>query len=124
MADNASRFRVVGGIDTDQPELKGRRCRECDVFYDPGTTICPNCKASLAKKPKKKTKRPPLKDQLRAFKCTPCSEEVGVEQDAMIQMLHQPYEANGKLVGGALWWACARCKKPYFLIRLYGVDKK
>jgi Rubredoxin-like zinc ribbon domain (DUF35_N) len=127
VSDQASRFRIVGGTDTDEqpPELKGGRCRECGTFYEPGTLICPNCKASLVAKPKKpRAKRPPLKDQMRAFKCTPCSEEVGNDQHKLVQVMMQPFEANGKIVAGGLWWACARCLKPYFMIRLYGVDKK
>jgi hypothetical protein len=31
-----------------------------------------------------------------------------------------PYEANGKLVAGHLWWACARCLTPHFEIKMYG----
>jgi hypothetical protein len=106
MTDTASRFRIVGGTDFEREQQP------------------PASQTLATNKPKKPTKRPPLKDQIRPFKCTPCSEEIGTEQHKLIQLMTQPFEANGKIVGGGLWWACARCKKPYFLIRLYGVDKK
>jgi hypothetical protein len=94
---NPSRLRVVGGMDT-EPE--------------------PEAKPTKAKKPRKRTV--PMKDQLQRWHCAPCSEEMGYEQHQMVQVLRDPYEANGKLVGGGLWWACARCMKPQYLIRLFG----
>ena len=42
----------------------------------------------------------------------------------MIQVLRTPHEANGKLIAGHLWWACARCLAPYYQIRMYGKPQK
>jgi DNA-directed RNA polymerase subunit RPC12/RpoP len=61
-----------------------------------------------------------MKDTLKAFKCAKCSEELGHDYHQMVQVLRNPHEANGKLAAGSLWWACARCQKPYYLIRLLG----
>jgi hypothetical protein len=71
-----------------------------------------------AKKPR--AKRPAMKDQLTPFYCAACSEEQGYLQHQMVQVLRNPHEANGKLVAGSLWWACARCLKPYYRIREFG----
>jgi hypothetical protein len=96
MTDGPARLRIVGGLDT-EPE---------------------GVPAPKPKKPRKK--RPPMKDQLTAFKCTPCTEEIGVDNTMLVQVIRTPHEANGKLVAGHLWWACARCLKPYYQIRMYG----
>jgi len=98
--DGPARLRITGGLDTEHQVAPGAK----------------------AKKPRKK--RPPMKDQLVRFKCTPCSEETGVEQSTMVQVLRTPHEANGKLIAGHLWWACARCLAPYYQIRMYGTPKK
>jgi hypothetical protein len=45
---------------------------------------------------------------------------MGFEQHQMVQVLRDPHEANGKLVAGSLWWACARCLKTYYRIRTFG----
>jgi hypothetical protein len=99
MTDGPARLRVVGGLDT-EPE------------------IAPTPKA---KKPRKR--HVPMKDQLVRFKCTPCSEAAGIDHTKLVQVMSTPYEANGKLVAGHLWWACARCLQPYFQIRMYGPKK-
>jgi hypothetical protein len=99
MTDGPARLRIVGGIDT-EPEV--------------------------APTPKARTKRPrrvAMKDQLVPFKCTACAEETGVDHTLLVQVVSTPHEANGKLVAGHLWWACARCLKPYFQIRMYGPKK-
>ena len=93
---NPSRFRVVGGTETEQPE------------------------AAPTKVKKPRAKRPPMKDQLTPWHCAECTEEMGFEQHRMVQVLCNPHEANGKLVAGGLWWACARCLKPYYQIRMFG----
>jgi hypothetical protein len=65
-----------------------------------------------------------MKDVLKAFKCSQCSEETGMVSHQMVQVLRNPHEANGKLIAGSLWWACARCLTPYYLIREFGAKKK
>jgi hypothetical protein len=101
MTDSPSRLRVVGGTDAEPVEAP----------------------APKPKKPRKK-RTVPMKDQLVAFKCTPCTEETGVDNTKLVQVITAPFEANGKLVAGHLWWACARCLKPYFQIKMYGTPKK
>ena len=100
---NPSRFRVVGGTETEQqPEA----APEIEAF---------------AKARKPRGKRPPMKDQLTRFHCAECTAEMmGFEQHQMVQVLRDPHEANGKLVAGSLWWACARCLKPVYRIREFG----
>jgi hypothetical protein len=82
MTDGPARLRVVGGTDA-EPEV---------------------APAPKPKKPRKK--RPPITNQLVPFKCTPCTEESGVDQTLLVQVIATPHEANGKLVAGHLWWAC------------------
>jgi hypothetical protein len=96
MTDSGTRFSVVGGT---------------DVAPEPEPT--PKVKKS-------RPRRVPMKDQLIPFRCTKCSEELGYDYDQMVQVLRNPHEANGKLVAGGLWWACDRCRTPYYLIRLFG----
>ena len=97
---NPSRFRVVGGTETEQqPEA---------------APVVVN----KAKKPR--TKRPPMKDQLTPWHCAACTEEMGFYQHKMVQVLLNPHEANGKLICGSLWWGCARCHKPVYRIREFG----
>jgi hypothetical protein len=101
---NPSRFRVVGGTETEQqPE------------------VAPDAPAKV-KKPR--AKRPPMKDQLTPWHCAECTAEMmGHYQHQMVQVLRAPHEANGKLVAGSLWWACARCLTPVYRIREFG-DKR
>ena len=99
-----SRFRVVGGTEAEQQP-------------EPSPPVVVN-------KPKKpRTKRPAMKGQLTAFHCAACSEEMGYLQHQMVQVLRNPHEADGKLVAGSPWWACARCLKPYHQVREFG-DKR
>jgi hypothetical protein len=103
---NPSRFRVVGGTETDQPEAA--------PAFDGAVT-----KPSKPRKPR--AKRPPMKDQLTPWHCAACTEEqLGFEQHKMVQILRAPHEANGKLICGSIWWACARCLKPVYLVREFG----
>ena len=108
---NPSRFRVVGGTDAEQP---------IDTITDL-TSGGRNMGGPQAKPRKPRAKRPPMKDQLTPWHCAACTEEMlGFEQHKMVQILRNPHEANGKLICGSLWWACARCLKPVYLIREFG----
>jgi hypothetical protein len=40
---------------------------------------------------------------LPAFRCTPCSEETGIDQHKLVQVVTNPHEANSKLVAGHDW---------------------
>ena len=66
------------------------------------------------------TPRQPMRNTLKAFKCSNCTDETGMIAHTLVQVLREPHEANGKLVAGSLWWACARCLKPYYRIRTFG----
>jgi len=48
---------------------------------------------------------------------------MGFEQHQMVQVLRDPHEANGKLVAGSLWWACARCQLAIYRIREFGAKR-
>jgi hypothetical protein len=37
-------------------------------------------------------------------------------QTKLVQVITNPHEANGKLVAGTLWWACARCLTQMFVL--------
>jgi hypothetical protein len=100
MKDEATRFRVVGGTDVEESRLEANQSP---------------AKAA----PKKRAKRPPMKDQMIPFKCGPCSEELGGTQHTLVQLMTQPFEVNGKIIAGGLWWACSRCMKPYYQIRTF-----
>ncbi|HEX2462650.1 MAG TPA: hypothetical protein VHJ58_21095, partial [Vicinamibacterales bacterium] len=50
----------------------------------------------------------PMRKTLSAFKCTKCTEELGLMAHTMVQVLRNPHEAKGKLIAGSLWWACGR----------------
>src|SRR5215211_7626420 len=96
MTAGPSRLRVVGGLDAaPTPKAKRRRPRQV-----------------------------PMKDQLVPFKCTKCSEEAGFDNTMLVQVVRTPHEANGKLVAGHLWWACARCLTPYYRIKMYGAPNR
>ena len=99
---NPSRFRVVGGTETEQQP-------------EPAPASM-----ALTKAKKPRCKRPPMKDQLTPWHCAECTEEMGFYQHQMVQVLRDPHEANGKLICGSLWWACARCLKPVYRIREFG----
>ena len=106
---NPSRFRVVGGTETEQ---------------QPEPTSVIEALTKVKKPRKARTKRPPMKDQLTPWHCAACTEEqLGFEQHKMVQILRAPHEANGKLICGSIWWACARCLKPVYLVREFG-DKR
>jgi hypothetical protein len=65
-----------------------------------------------------------MKDQLTPWHCAECTEEnMGHYQHKMVQVLRAPHEANGKLICGSLWWACARCLKPVYHIREFGAKR-
>jgi hypothetical protein len=96
MTDGPARLRIAGGLDT-----------------EPEVVPAPEVK-------RKRPRKVPMKDQLVAFKCAPCTEETGVDQTKLVQVVTNPHEANGKLVAGHLWWACARCLTLYYQIRMYG----
>jgi hypothetical protein len=105
MSEQPTRLRVVGGTDADL--LK--------QFEE---------KLEAAKpKPRRAPRKVPMKDQLIPFRCTRCVEETGLDDTQMVQVLRNPHEANGKLIAGSLWWACARCLTPYYMIKQFG-DKK
>ena len=99
---NPSRFRVVGGTESEQP--------------DPA----PAFDGTVTKPSKPRCKCPPMKDQLTPWHCAECTEEMGFYQHKMVQVLRNPHEANGKLTCGSLWWGCARCHKPVYRIREFG----
>lgn len=103
MADgNPPRLRVVGGTET-EPTEDGQP-------FD----------GAVTKPTRAPRKRPAMKDQLTPWHCAACTEETGMYQHQMVQVLRDPHEANGKLVAGSLWWACARCLKTYYRIRTFG----
>ena len=59
--------------------------------------------------------------QLTPWHCAECTDEqLGFYQHQMVQVLRSPHEANGKLICGSIWWACARCLKPVYLVREFG----
>ena len=77
---NPSRFRVVGGTETEQQP-------EAAPTFDGAVT-----KPTKPRKPR--AKRPPMKDQLTPWHCAACTEEMGFEQHKMVQVLLNPHEAN------------------------------
>ena len=38
---------------------------------------------------------------------------------ALVRLRLGAYEVNGKLKGGAEHWCCAKCFRPYYLIKAY-----
>ena len=60
-----------------------------------------------------------MRNTLKAFKCSNCTDETGMMAHTLVQVLREPHEANGKLVAGSLWWACARCLTAYYRIRTF-----
>jgi hypothetical protein len=107
---NPSRLIVVGGTDVETLPVEG-------------DTVVLTGAAAEAFKQRKPRKRPPMKDQLTRWHCAECTAELGYMQHQMVQVLRDPHEANGKLVAGSLWWACARCQLAIYRIREFG-DKR
>jgi hypothetical protein len=54
---------------------------------------------------------------VQPYACSACSLEAGYPYSRLVQGLLSPIEADHKLIGGEIWWLCARCHQPKFFVR-------
>lgn len=59
------------------------------------------------------TPRQPMRNTLKAFKCSNCTDEIGMMAHTLVQVLREPHEANGKLVAGSSWAAAFTANLPH-----------
>ena len=55
--------------------------------------------------------------KIEKFECPNCSAEVDHPYGTLIEARIGTHVVDGELVGGALFWCCRRCERPYFHVR-------
>jgi hypothetical protein len=63
------------------------------------------------------------RSSIEKFECPYCSEEAKHPYGTLIEARIGAHVIDGELVGGALFWCCRRCERPYFHIRDLPVTK-
>lgn len=53
---------------------------------------------------------------IEKFECAPCSDQMGHPYGSLSAVRIGGHVVEGELVGGAMFWCCRRCEKPYFHI--------
>lgn len=56
-------------------------------------------------------------EPVSAYECAPCSAALGYSFSQLVQVRNGGFDKGGKLVGGALWYACPRCHALAYKIR-------
>lgn len=65
-------------------------------------------------------------ERLRLHACSPCTDATGTTFSLLVQLRLNAVEVRSpkgsRLKGGTLHWCCARCFRPYYLIKTYPSD--
>lgn len=79
---------------------------------------------SLSNKPKATIVRRGAKNRtIEKFECAHCSAEARHPYGTLVEARVGGHVVDGELVGGALFWCCRRCERPYFHIRDFAPAK-